>query len=587
MNNKIAFLESVGYEETPTIGGFNRAVEQNTFDDCFKEACESMKRQGIDPLMDINQIIRNKDISEDFKNHVLSGIMNESAERQGEEFGNYANIGAQVSQLFDNCTNQLVKESTTVGQLMPIKAIDYPILVKQQLALATKDVMQTEVTSSPIVKKQIEHRWIVDNQTGQRWEYPQCFFKDEFREIFKAGKGLPIKHDEVALPLYNYDLIDNLTDATVAQREDFTFNTKIIKGILEDGTEVPLNMYIDLHLNVWAGGKINTKVPKKDSPTEMVEVDDQLTGMVDFVGKRISLTSASGQIKKVVFDGYLSNQKNERAVSMDYSRDEREWKIEDGHRVNVPYSVEELEDAKALLDMDLYKKTYDNIAGYLTDMEDSQIIDFLDAEYKKYAGIELDPLQWTSFVREANFDCDSTIATVALQSEYIENMLKFTIDRFLIDLTETAKLEDMTFVIYGNPKYISLLGGKVNWVIKNGQMTGGIKHNYGYGIMNTANVRIQVVSALKFGSTGDLHRGLRIIPYPLNKEQITFKHFKYSTHILTTQNSGYRAPDLPGGSMTNIMGVSRYESASIQGIQGYLTFTNDDFISSKPAAKRD
>lgn len=581
----LAFLENASYEETPTIGGFTYGSEQNTFDACFKEACESMKSQGIDPMMDINQIIRHPEISSVFKDKVLSGIMQESAERQGEDYGNYANLGQQVDRLFDNCTNQLVKESTTVGQLMPIKAIDYPILIKQHLALATKDVMQTEVTSSPIVKKQIEHRWIVDNQTKKRWEYPQCFFKEDYKEIFKAGKGLPIKHDEVALPLFNYDIIDNLTDATVASREDFTFNTKIIKGILEDGTEVPLNMYIDLHLNMWANGHIDTTVRKKDD-TGDVAVQDELTGSVDFVQKKVTLSSASGQIKKVVFDGYLSNQKNERAVSFDYTRDEREWKIEDGHRVNIPYSVEELEDAKALLDMDLYKKTYDNLAGYLTDMEDSQIIDFLDAEYVKYSGVELDPLGWNSFVREINFNCDSTTQTTALPSEYIENMLKFTIDRFLIDLTETAKMEDMTFVIYGNPRYISLLGGKVNWVIKNGQMTGGIKHNYGYGVMNTGNVKIQVVSALKFDGAKDMHRGLRVIPYPLNKEQMTFKHFKYSTHILTTQNSGYRAPDLPGGSMTNIMGVSRYESASIQGIQGYVTFTNDDFITSKPASKR-
>ena len=51
-----------------------------------------------------------------------------------------------------NC--QKVKESTGVGNLLPIKAVDVPILVKQQLKIATKDIMQTEVTKNPLIKKQ-------------------------------------------------------------------------------------------------------------------------------------------------------------------------------------------------------------------------------------------------------------------------------------------------------------------------------------------------------------------------------------------------------------------------------------------------
>ena len=576
-NNKLSFLESYA-DETPSIGGFSIGREVNGFDECFKEACENLKAQGIDPLMDINTIVRNgKTVGKAFTDAMVSGIVEEAAGRDPEEFGNYANIGDVIRTMLENCTDQLAKESTTVGQLLPIKAIDYPILVKQHLALACKDIMQTEVVNSPIVKKQIEKRFLVDRQTKERWEYPQCFYNDDYKKIFDAGKGLPIKETEVELPIYNYDVVEQLTDAEVPNREQFTINLKVKYALLEDGTKINTDkMYIDLHTNLWAGGifKMTATTPNNVP----VEVDDALTGSVDFVSNTISLTSNSGQIKKVVFTGYLSNQKNERAVSLEYERENREWKIEDGHRVDVPYSVEELEDAKALLDIDLYKKTYDDIARYLTDMEDSKILEFLDQEWEKNAGVELDPLQWNSFVRTSNFDCDSTIATTALPSEYIENELKFLIDRFIIDLTETAKMEDMTFVIYGNPKYVSLLGDKVHWVIRQGSTTGGIRHNYGYGIMNTGNVKIQVVSALKINANDDLHKGLRIIPYPLNKEQITFKHYKYSTHILTTQNSGYRAPDLPGGSMTNIMAVSRYMTTALQGIQGLITFTNDDFI---------
>ena len=61
-----------------------------------------------------------------------------------------------VSELFDNCVSDLVTEGASRAALLPIKAVDFPVLIKQQLKLATKDIMQTEVTKNPIIKKHIE-----------------------------------------------------------------------------------------------------------------------------------------------------------------------------------------------------------------------------------------------------------------------------------------------------------------------------------------------------------------------------------------------------------------------------------------------
>jgi hypothetical protein len=575
----LAFLESANFEETATVGGFTAANNENSFDNVFAEAVADLERAKINYFMDIATMVKNPDIMEAFKESALSGLRAESAERSDSDvWGSYSNMYDQVSQLWDNCTTDFVRESATVGQLMPIKAIDYPILVKQHLSLATKDILQTEVTKSPVIKKQMEQVWIVDNQTKQRWRYPQCFYNDEYKDIYEAGKGLPIKNTPVDLPVFNYDIIGKLTDAVVPEREKFTINLKIVKAITTDGIEIPVDMYINLHTSQWIGGKIDVTVQNADG--EPVEIQDAITGDVDFISNTVSLSSAAGKIKSVVFDGYLSNEKNERSVSFDYTREEKEWKIEDSHRVNIPYSIEELDDHKALLNMDLYKKTYDNMAEYLTQMEDSKIIDFLDDQFEYFAGLELDPLQWNSFVRFQDFNCDSSTQTTALPSEFIEKQLKWTIDRFVIDLTNTAKMEDLTFVIYGNPKYVSLLGKNVNWVLSQGSSTGGIKHNYAYGVMNTGNVKIQVVSALKFDERRPNHRGLRIVPIALDPQQMTFKHYKYNTHILTAKDSAYKAPDLPGGSYTNLVGLSRYTDAAVQGIQGQITFSNAEFIDS-------
>ena len=574
---------------TETVGGFTSGSQKNSFDDIFTEAYNELMANGVDLMVDINSLIKNKAKLNAFKDTLLGELKQESVEMEQDmdhEYGTHRCLYEQVSDMFDNCVEDFYKESTRVPNLLPIKAVDFPVLVKQQLKLATKDIMQTEVTKTPIVKKHIEQTYVVDPKTQKRWKYPQCFFTDEFKEIYKAGKGIEINPTGTVtkLPAYDLDVIGTLTTGGVKANDNFTIDLRIEKVEVEapDDNEkviVPLDqpMRINLSDNTWLGGKIEKTVTKKDGETTF-EVKDIVMGVVDFVNKTTTLNSAAGKVTGVVLSGYLSNERNERAVTFDYAREEREWKIEDGMRVDVPYSLEELEDTKALMDIDLYKKTYNNLSDILTQMEDSTVLAWLDEQFEKYDGVELDPLQWNSFITKDTFDCDSTSITTALPSEYIEKMLKFKIDRILNDIADKAKMDDFTFVIYGNPRFVSLLNGSVNWVTRPGSSSNGVKLDYGYGIMTSNDIKVQVVSTKKVNAAYDkkekTFNGLRIIPYPLSKEQFTFKHYKYTTHILTSQNSAYRSPSLPGGSYTYLVGTSRYTNAAIQGIQGQVKLAN-------------
>ena len=576
---------SSDFVATETVGGFNNGSHINSFDDIYTEAYNELMANGVDLMVDINSLLKNKAKLAAFKESLLGELKTES-ENMDETFGTHKALYEQVSDMFDNCVNDFYAESTRVPNLLPIKAVDFPVLVKQQLKLATKDIMQTEVTKTPVVKKHIEQTYVVDKKANKRWKYPQCFFTDEFKEIYAAGKGLPIKDTVVALPAYNFDVITNCTDGNVL-KDDFTMDLRIEKVIATvDGEEIEVimdpAMRINMSDNTFLGGKINRVV--KNAAGEDVEINDLVMGMVDFTDKTVTLNSAAGVITGVVFTGFLSNERNERTVTFDYAREEREWKIEDGMRADVPYSLEELEDTKALMDIDLYKKTYNNLSDILTQMEDSQVLSWLDDQFEKYKGVEVDPLQWSSFITEKTFDCDSTSITTALPSEFIEKMLKFQIDRLLTDIADKAKLEDITFVIYGNPRFVSLLNPVVNWVTRPGSTSNGVKLDYGYGIMTSGDIKVQVVSTKKVNAKYDdvdmTFSGLRIIPFPLSKEQFTFKHYKYTTHILTSQNSAYRSADLPGGSYTYLMGTSRYTNAAIQGIQAQMKIANaEQYIS--------
>ena len=570
-----------------TVGGFSHGANKNTFDDIFTEAMNDLNAQGIDVMRDINTILKKKAVLGAFKDKILGGLatdcntMLEKAEADDSfDAGTHACLYDQISQMFDNCVEDLVKESTRVGQLLPIKAIDFPILIKQQLKLATKDIMQTEVTNTPIVKKHLEQTYIVDNKSKKRWKYPQVFFTDDWKEIYGAGKGLPIKEELVEFPIYNFHVPSELTDAEDPTREDFTMDLKI-KSVYVGDEEIVLGtpMRINLSDNMWLGGTVKKTITTSGG-TEL-EVDDIVMGTADFTNNTVTLSAAKGQITGVKFSGYLSNEKNERSVTFDYDREEREWKIEDGMRASVSYSLEQLEDTKALMDIDLYQKTYNNLTEFMVQMEDSKILEWLDAEFERWDGVEVsmdEILGWSSFITKDFFNFDAQYETTALPCEYIEKMLKFKIDGFITGIADKAKLEDITFVIYGNPNIIRFLNPVINWVTRPGSTVNGVKLDYGYGIMTSGDVKVQVVSTkkvnMKYDDQEKLFDGLRFIPYPLSKEQMTFKHFKYTSHILTGNNSAYRDADLPGGSQTYLLGVSRYTNASVQGIQADLKFQN-------------
>jgi len=573
------------FQVTETVGGFENASSKQSFDEIFKEAANNLATKEIDIMTDINDVIKNKAVLASFKDALLGTIATECTDMVAKEsedsnvnYGTHKFDYDQLSKMFDACTEDLIKESTKVGQLLPIKAVDYPVLIKQQLKLATRDIMQTEVTPTPIIKKHIEQTYIVDNTTKERFKYPQVFFTDEWKKIYAAGKGLPIKDTPVEIPVYEYDIVSNLTDAEDPTLEVFTFDLQI-PVVVVDGVDVTLArpMRINLSDGQILGGKIKKTVKKDDGST--LEVDDLVTGAVDFVSHTVSLSSAKGQVTAVKFAGYLSNEKNQRTVTFDYDREEIEWKIEDGVKADCAYTLEQLEDTKALMDIDLYQKTYNNMGDFLTQLEDSQVLDWLDEQFEKYKGVEIpeeEILSWSPFVTVETFDCDSTTLTTALPVEFIEKQLKFKVDRLINDVADRAKLEDITFVIYGNPRIISLLDPVVNWVTRPGSTSNGVKLDYGYGIMTSGDVKVQVVSTkkvnIKYDSDEKTFSGLRLIPYPLNKEQMTFKHYKYTSHILTSQNSAYRpnSKEYPNGSYTYLLATSRYTNVCVQGIQAQL-----------------
>lgn len=599
MNNLVPFFEGTDpdFRATNTVGGFSSANTENTFDSVYTEACDNLYKHHQVKMNSgflTPQTLNDQTAIADFREDMLRPF-EESAEQlranmssayggisDGYDIGNAANLYDQLGELFDNKIKQFTEEAA-VGALMPIKAIDFPIMMKTQVKQSYKDVVNEEITPNVVVKKQIEHKIVYSKaDPTKRWEYPQCFFNNDFKEMTKYGRGTKLKETPVTLPAVNYDIVKKLTDSPVPAKERVTFDLEIDKVEVAptggSGSNIVVALPNPIRVNLadgqWVGGKIDVDYTDEAEATK--HLTDVVTGIMDWTSGTATITSATGAVKAVIFNGRISNEGNENTVRFSYQREDHEWKVGEGFKADAGYSLEQLQEHKALLDMDLYTKTYNDLCLLITDMADSEGFDFLDEEKAKYEGLDLDPLQWNSVVKTTEFDCDSSIATTALPCEYIAKQLKFKIDRFLIDIADDAKLNNLKFVIYGNPRYISLIDPAVKWVFRAGQRVGGVELDYSYGVMTSGETSVYVVSSKKINAK--TNQTLRIIPFSSDKETITFKRYKFSTDIITSKESAYKDTEKAGGTMTYVFGTSRYKDVALQGIQGEITFKNADFI---------
>jgi hypothetical protein len=129
------------------------------------------------------------------------------------------------------------------------------------------------------------------------------------------------------------------------------------------------------------------------------------------------------------------------------------------------------------------------------------------------------------------------------------------------------------FVVYGHPNNVTLIQDNVRWVIDEDTKIGGIQLDYRFGVMTANKNRIHVISTLKCPK----ERGLRVVAYPLTKETITFKHYKYSLNIENVYRNKL-TPLIP-----NVMGTSRYITTEVLPVQGEFHILDNMFALKNPS----
>lgn len=551
-----------------------------TFDERFNDLYEMYKEStGIDIKMDTRAMLADKNFMESYKEDLLEPVF--AAYR--ESCPNDPHVESVIKNV-DTFWDTKVKsytESASITGFLPIATLEFPVLVKQFFSSILKDIIEVESVKSPNITKHIRTTYMVDNQTGAEYEYPKCMFDGTWEKVWDASKGYKIKEDVVPFTngrLWKYDIIGGLTDGTSGV-DKLSFQFKIIK-VQVGGDVIPLpgnGITVEFSTN---GTLVNGDLNFEYNGTQ---IEDTLAGQVNFKDGTISMASSSGQVTGVVFSGYLSNEKNLRSISVREKRDILRFTIEDGPRWNMPFSIEEIEDAAALLDINYYNRMVDEITRTQEMQECMTVIKFLSDEYAKFNGVKTDTYKLESLAQTYKVDLKPPQYFAGDPFKYISSVIQFKLKSIIHQITEITKLDDLSFIIVGNPMACQLISEFVQWKVNQGTAIGGINVNGSYGFATDMGANVRVVASNLYDAytpdtvddTTARELVLHIYAYPTSPDRITFRHLKYTSHLFTSQSqTAYQSTQAPGGAYNIVTATSRFHTLSVQGIQADLILLN-------------
>lgn len=568
-------LDNNSTENYGVVGSFGQDRDVD-FKAATKHLFESMKSvYQMDAISEAAKIFNMEQTKDSYKELLLEDVTVPTDDPY------YAMLPAKIEQLIENTGLEMLKESS-VAALQPIVGITLPVLKKTFIEGHAKDIVMTEVPAKPIIKMAFERRFLKD-ASGTKHYIPDIFYDDSYKTIINQGKGNEISNkfypldipdtgsgaQVVNLPIQDFDIL-TASGGSIQNRNslDKDFCVQAVTFDVDGTIYTVNNLNIQPDMAADSTFQCRIKAPKANSAGVILE--DILFGKVDFYWGKVSVASSAGYIKKVQFGGHLSNENNTNTIEIDRERETMSWTIGDGVHLNTGITIERLRDYKALFDYDLSAEIVSDMSTTLSQMEDSDTLGYVSGRFDMWKQNDkaLERFGYTDgFVREGWFSCEPGVNKYVTRSQYIESELKYDLNRFIDELKILLKVPDLMFVVYGHPNVVTLIQDNVRWVIDEDTKIGGIQLDYRFGVMTANKNRIHVLSTLKCPK----ERGLRVVAYPLSKDIVTFKHYKYSLNI----ENGYRNSLTP--LTPNIMATSRYLTTDVLPVQGEFHIIDNQF----------
>lgn len=601
----------------------------NDYYDNLSNLLESYQEKNINIFSDFDKNFQ-------FNENALKSYIRQLTESTVEDLlndpdGHIKYTGEMIQQLIENRINMPDFKTTdrdlarhkmfenalsNVANYIPMPEIDLPVIPAHAITNLSKDIIFNEVVRTPKFNKHLYQQFVVDEVTQDEYQLDKLFYgalKDKDGNIIKPqdvanrGKGLPISNRPVALPTKGaaegeeFNVITTLTDGTKFDKLDWDFNIKgVVVGDLGD-PDVDGTFDIDIN-NIPAGAAYKYyPLPRKltfdtytgsmqgDSSITITDAEsgdvykDKLIGSCDYYKATLTIASAMGVVKAVVFDGRLSNEFNNRALGVLEKTRIIEYNVPQAQRYSHHITREELDDFKVFMKADLTTRVVKMIADQQDLWEDQSVLDFYDEDWRKLstAKAEADIFNYEGF--GTTYVCGLLPPTnysgnpITFQTE----VLQWYIQSAITAMSAKAKMDTLSYVLMTYPTTARYLTKFVDWVNTPGTSLGGVKLNttYGKGIVDGVSVRVAVSTRLpETAPYNDPDSGdIRMLPYidikafPTNNEHMTYKHWKYTSYVVQSPSeAGYMSPvggiSNPGGNFLVVTSARRYGNDSLQSL---------------------
>ena len=328
-----------------------------------------------------------------------------------------------------------------------------------------------------------------------------------------------------------------------------------------------------------------------ESKAPITGISDSVNGKIDFVRCEITVTSC-GTVAGIILDGHMSNETNLKTIGYIEFPTYQIIQIPEARRFQLSFTQEDFAAAAVQLNFPLANRLINHLAMVSDTFEDADIKDSLDVIRASSSSPKETVFDNSSYTMDeiADFDPTSISPTFAGDPfDYRTNILYNAIRSLILSLCDKAKMDNLGFVVYGNPKVISLLKGYVKWTWKAGETSlAGTKMNYAAGLITDMGIPVRVVSSNTFEAftkvadyTGD-HEGsefneyyLNVVAYPLDDKHITTQHLRWNNYCAVSPNNAqYRDAGNPGGEASVITQTSSYLTYTYQGITGRVICHN-------------
>lgn len=559
---------------TGIVGNNYKADASYGFKNEVSQAFESFAEAGVNLSADFMAILNSPERKQEFIAQSLESVVNSPVLTQGAcaTLPFYDNYAERLTQLMDNSLSQVALESVMLGYA-PIVAYNPFFLKKQWVATVFKDVLMSEINTTPIVRYGIERRYI-KSQDGTEYAIPDVYYNDEIMaKLLKESTGLDISETPIEMSKFTPSLAILKTtyvpgiiegDPEYELTQDIHVQTVYMKDA--SGTEhaIPCDIRIDITTHNFVKGKIRHKV----SETEVLE--DELFGNVDFQNGNVVLRSRDGGITKVSLKGKISNRWNNRSVDTERRVESLEFVMpESGPRINSAITVEEAADAMALDKRDLIADKADVGGLTLAEYQDYSIRTYLtDSFNTQKRANAVGPYGFGSIIAEAEFDAlpydgytGNITSWMAESREYFERLINV--------LKDILKTPDVVINVVANPRLVRFLQNGVNWIFQDSTQIAGMKINYDFGILTTSQDKVHIITSNYMTE----EQGFRFVVIPTTPEIITFKHIWQNV----VMDRGYRNPIFT--KTPNIMLTQRSLTFDVLPVQGNLKVTGRDLFS--------